>query len=338
MISESKAQFSFEKISDYTIKIDENFILSSFLKGVMDKEGNIFYCDLTRILKFNSNGEFQKEIAPSGRGPGEFQTLIDCNVTENYLVVLPFNEFRALFFNKSDMSYSHEFSLESFRSRKFAIAEDSLLITINDVSYGQTDKTLSVYDIDDKQFLGANVDTPEMAYVGNTSEGGGLIAKSTEVFYLYISYPGIWRYNFKTGASKYYNSVPDYFEESNFKELGSLKIPNDHRYYRGYMYNKSRSEGIYFLGKDKVVQMIATGNPWKSGSFNNSEVKYYLEIWDTQGNKLASKVPTPNNQRIEFTHGDNIYFNTGELFAEESESLPVGSKLSLFEVYKMIAD
>src|SRR5690554_6847320 len=91
IISESRAQYSLEKGDDYTIKIEDSFILSGFLKGVMDNEENVFYCDLTRILKFNSDGIFQKEIVPTGKGPGEFQTLIDCNVTENYLVVLPFN-------------------------------------------------------------------------------------------------------------------------------------------------------------------------------------------------------------------------------------------------------
>ena len=236
------------------------------------------------------------------------------------------------------MSYSHEFSLESYSSRKFTTARDSLFITLNDVNYDQSAKTLSVYDIDAKQFLKANIDSPEMAYVGNTSGGGGIIATEKEVFYSFVSYPGIWKYNLKRGVSKYFNSVPDYFEESDFKELESLKRPNDHRYYRGYMFKKSRSEGIYFLGKDKIVQMIATGNPWKSGSFNNSEIEYVLEIWDREGKKIASKIPTPNNQRIEFTQGDNIYFNTGKLFSEESESLSEGNELRLFEVYKMVAN
>lgn len=334
----SKAQFSINQIGDYSIEINTEYILPQLLKAVMDEDGNLFYCDLTKVLKFNRNGIFIKELTTNGRGPGEFQTLIDCDVTNNYLIVFPFNEFRVLFYNKTDLKYSHEFSLESFRSRKFTTIRDSLFITFNDVSFGESSKALSFYDINIKHFLGAYVNTPNMAYVGNTSTGGGVIANNKEVFYSYISYQGIWKYDLKTGKTKYFDSAPDYFEESDFNELLALKIPQDHRYYRGYMFEKSRSEGIYFLGRDKIIQMIATGNPWESGSFDQSMIKYFLEIWDRDGNKLASKIPTPNNQRVEFVYNSKIYFNTGVSFSEKSENLVNGEELKLFEIYEVITD
>tara|TARA_R110002124_G_scaffold134129_1_gene296763 strand:- start:14808 stop:15893 length:1086 start_codon:yes stop_codon:yes gene_type:complete len=332
------AQFSLKKVSSYAIEINDDFLLPQLLKGVMDRSGEFYYCDLTTVLKFDNKGVFINKIAPIGRGPTEFETLIDCNVTDSYLVVFPFNEFRVLFFNKSDLTFSHEFSLESNRSRRFTTIDDSLFITFNDVSYQESSKVLSLYDIEDGYFINSHIDNPEMAYVGNTSNGGGVISTNGEIFYSFISYPGIWKYEIETGSIEYFDEKPDYFKSSEVHELEDLKIPNDHRYYRGYMFSKSRSEGIFLLGEDKIVQMIATGNPWESGRFDSSKIRYFLEIWDTNGNKLASKIPTPENSKIAFIKGSSIYFSNKTAFSEESDKLKKGENLELFSVYELIAN
>ncbi|MTI87647.1 MAG: 6-bladed beta-propeller [Balneolaceae bacterium] len=235
------SQFQIEKTGSYSIVIEDEFILPQLYKAAMDDDGSLYYCDLQNILVFDDTGKFIRKAEQIGRGPGEFQTLINCKTSGNYFAVLPFNEFKAILYERDGTDHL-ELTLKNFRTKNFTLINDSLFVTINEVGYGESDKALAIYDISSNTHLGAIHDTPPMAYVGKYVDGTYITSDAENVYFSYLSYPGIWRYSISNQEIDYWSSTPDYFIESDISELESLKKPDSRSYIEGYMY--SHSTGI----------------------------------------------------------------------------------------------
>lgn len=334
-----KGQTTFIKQGSYSIVVDdEKYLLPPFLKAEMDKDGNLFYCDVQNILKFNSVGIYEKEISPIGLGPGEFEVAIDCDVSDNYLLVLPFNQFKVLFFNLEDLSFSHEIRIGNLRTRNLTVLNDSTFYVLSDVERGLNSFALTQFEISKKKFVvNKNLNmTPSMAYVGNTSNGGGFTTDKVEsVYYTYVSYPNVWSYNSANSFTKVFEDVPIYFEESDIDDLNALKEPNNHLFYGGYMYRKSRTTGLFNLNSSFILQTIDTGNPWEGGVYNREKVIKYIEVWDSDGEKVFTNLKSPENLQLQFTLENLIYFKSMKAFSEEASKLKNGDRLKLFEIYSL---
>ena len=333
------AQVSFKNEGSYSIVVDEDrYVLPPLLKAKVDEDGNLFYCDMQMVLKFNPEGVFEKKISPIGRGPGEFEVLIDCDISENYLVVFPFNQFKVIYFNLKDLSFSHEVNVRNIRSRNLAPLNDSTFFLLSDVEREVTKPAISQFGNLNSRVLKERPikDTPPMAYVGNTTDGGGIVTDNQySVYYTYVSYPSVWKYDVLKGETRVFEDTPEYFEKSSIEELNRLKEPNNHLYYGGYMYTKSRTTDLFIFDQSLVLQTIDVGNPWETGSYDRDKVIKYIEVWKDDGEKLHTGLEAPMNLQLAFTLKELMYFKTKTAFSEAASKLNKGDRLTLFEIYSL---
>lgn len=329
------AQVILEYEAEYSIELDnESFLLPGLQSMTMDKEGNLYYCSLKEVLKFDAEGVFQKKISPIGRGPGEFENLIDCETTNNYLVILSFNEFKVFYFNLSDLSFSHQVKINQVLTKQLATSSDSLFFTLSDSYKTETPPSIVGYNSwkKDERFEIGSV--PNLAFVGRVLIYGGITSWRNFVFYTFASYSDIWCYDITTKKIKRYKSSPEYFEQSNEFEVN--KLGDNQTKLRGYLFSKSRTVGLYSLNQNMIVQAIDTEYPWENGEFKFDRIKRYLEFWDIKGTKLGTGIKTPKNSILNFTNGNKLYFSSNKGFFENVAKANNGEKVKLMEIYRVI--
>ena len=332
------SQYKFEKIGGYSINKSDDFYLSGHLSLAMDDNRNLYYCFLNQVLKFDSNGRFIKQINPIGRGPGEFETLIDCEVNDEFLVVQTFSQFKLIFYKKDDLSYSHEIKTKSYNSRQCAI-HNGAVITLNDDTKNNTDlAAVSEYSFDGENSALHGI-MPPYAYLSRTSSGGGISSNTDDIFYYsFTAYPQIWKVNTDSQKSTVYKN-----SYINFSKLDEGKInglANNHGSWREYLYSHSRSTGLYFLNNEKLlIQIIDNGNPYKNGAYDESLISRTIDIWDT---KLDSVVGTgiklPENKRIVFVNKNLVYLLSEFNYEDKFEKAEFGVDFPFLEIYELRKD
>ncbi|MBO6795191.1 MAG: 6-bladed beta-propeller [Balneolaceae bacterium] len=334
--SSINAQLKLSASDTYSIIIDDSkYLLPQLHKASFSKDGDLFYCDLNQILKFDSKGNFVVSISPMGRGPGEFQVLADCITTNSHLVVLPYNEFKLILYSLNDLTFIEEYNLGSIRARRVEALSDSAFAIQHDAEKSQYSSAITYLKIKQNGKMHSqpiNV-IPEMGYVGSTTFfTGGLATIDNTIFYNYVSYHEITKFNIDTESGHTLNDKPQNFNISFIDELNELKQPFDHRYYRGYMYSRSRSMGL-FSTDSLLIQQIEYNNPWEGGTFDSSVIERSLEFWDVSSSQKIIGGLSVDDKRLQIVQNNKFYFNSGLKFSEESAKIQNGNRLVLFDIY-----
>jgi hypothetical protein len=264
------------------------------------KLGNrIFWGEEQRLSYFDKDGNIVKTKNIRGRGPGKVLDAIDYDYnSKGRISILDLSTQKIKIYDQ-DLNFIKEFLLDRNRSSKFALDNQNQSFTLNELLFTFDALAISKYDSAGSK-IGSWGKIPKAGRLQRANEDGGGITTDDNgnVYYFYQGSHKIWKLDASTNSISIFNNKPSYF-----KQIEDEKIKNAKRskklFYLGY--EGTRVMGLYYLQPNIIIQQMETGNPFITPS---EELNFYLEVWNTEGKKLASKLQIPFP--IAWTNADSI--------------------------------
>ena len=316
----------FTQIDSLFLNVNEEVLLGSAISLFETSLGSWAWGEKQRVSYFNPEGGHVKTVEFAGRGPGEIVRGVDYyyNSANNKISILDASLLRIKIYDEN-FSFVKEFSLDKNRNTKHTSNSWGHYFTLNEMMFFYDAPAVSEYDTS-----GVKVkewgDIPGVAKVQRPNENGGGIT-SDHAGNVYYSYQGdyrVWKINFKKDSIVIFNDEPSYFREVDSQKLGKTRKAME-LFYLGY--EGTRVTNLFFLEPNIIIQQMETGNPFAKPP---QELSYYLEIWKTNGEKLASGVEIPFP--IAWTMGGRLAIPT----QYPSKMIQKNGKIKAFNIFRFI--
>ncbi|NGP87636.1 6-bladed beta-propeller [Fodinibius halophilus] len=277
----------FVKNKEIFISIDENTLLDRPVSILQTKNDQLIWGEKEGIKVFDQSGALIKKVELSGRGPGELIRASQYNLTESNITILDASQLKVIVLN-NDCEFQHEFLVAKNRTKLHAKSSKGNYYTLNELMLNSETPALSKYDSTGTKIAEWGI-VPLTAKTQRANQNGGGITSDGRGN-IYYSYQGdfrIWKLNTSENSISIFKNKPSYFKPISQKELQTTQRARK-LFYLGY--KGTRLTGLFFLKPNIILQQFETGNPFNKPK---EELTYYLEIWNTSGEKLASKIEIP---------------------------------------------
>lgn len=327
----AKHKYKLTHVGNVTISIPSAIELGYPVNVCVLSDGNILWGEKNRFLLFKKgpNGTYRIEkFNKKGSGPGEIEKAT------RYVASTDLNRFaiwdRGLQkFSVYNLPTSHVYDVpvQNASSKLFVTLKNHLIASFNDPGQGKQNFAVSVYN-KHGNIVHQWGKIPYYAKLQEYRDGGGITKDDKgNIYYSYLGGYKIWKIDPKTNKVSVFSDKPAYFDEANRDKLKRADNNQSINPLMAYSFTISRVSGLYFLEPDVIIQQIDDGDPWKKEKVNS-----YLEIWNTNGKKIASKIEIP--QWIAGVRERKIYS-----YAESATKLIKKSDkqatLKVFDVYKL---
>lgn len=118
------------RVEAINLSSPDSIVVTGITKFLLDKEGNYILMDGTRLYKFSSEGEFQRQYGNVGRGPGEYLKIYDICLNADQTELWCLNHMNAVM--KYDLATGEYIGTVSTRSAELKIPNASALIPADD--------------------------------------------------------------------------------------------------------------------------------------------------------------------------------------------------------------
>lgn len=317
---------------EYVVEKNESFIPRATVDPNMisiDSNENIYLCNNNSVFKLNNDGEIVATISAYGRGPGELQSINACTIHERYLLVYDGEKREILFFNKDSLEYEFSHNYERNKRIRSIVSVKGMFIMLHRGSFSIKTPSLSIFQVNEDTLNITNgLNVPKYAYLSASTNGDGLTADNIgNIYYSYLSYPTVWRYNIYKGIVEEINIVTNSYE--GFKESEIKRLRNDHIAHIEYNFTNSRVMGLHMLTNNILVRHIEHGN-----LVEGEDAEIYIDFIDLNTNFLIGSKRI--RKRIVFIHDEMIYLEKDEEeVSQKYDRAKIGEDVALFDIYKV---
>jgi hypothetical protein len=245
------------------------------------------------IYVFDQSGRCLRVMGNKGRGPGEFNSVVDLGVDgKGRLFIFDSALLRVSLFD-NQLQYTSSFLLRAGGLKRICLDRSGNVYTLHEGAYGATKPAITQYN-DRGDVVAAWGEIPGSAAAQDVLIGGGIaVDEEGSIYHGYISDYRIWKRS-QDGDERVFDEMPRYF-----RHINETIARADTRVLVREAWKASRMMGIFILSSGLVIQQIANGDPWAQ-----EEVTLYIEVWDGEGVKWLSAIPCPG--RIITAFGDSI--------------------------------
>ncbi len=247
------------------------------------------------VLVFDSTGNFMHPIGAFGVGPGEYSSNYKFDLgREDSIYVIDVINRNILMFDQSGQ-FNQSNSFPKTQVRKFDAGEDGYIYILNDNAFGGEDESYAVARFTQTGRLDRVWGRlPGFALLQAHLEGGGIAVdvNRNAVFFGYMGSPLIYKTTLDGRPLAIFDIQPDYFihpDDDVLRELATRPISERPRAINRYASSVSWVTALFATKNGFVFQQIL-----EKLSRGNEPLGLYLEVWDADGYKLASKLKTPD--------------------------------------------
>ena len=324
----SSQEYKLVKQSEFYLNIVDNFFLGRPTNiEILDKK-TLAWGEKTRLLFLGENGNEVDVFNPQGRGPGEFmESFYFQTYGSGNFAIYSAGQLKISLF---DFTKNHlkDFSTHMVRPKKFVVlenGENTFFSTFNDMQFQQQGAAVSLYNSNGeitKEFG----EIPPYALLQDPRNGGGITTDlQGNIYYSYLGGHKVWKIDTKNEKLSVFDQKPSYFDQVNAETIFSLG--RDIQKIIAHSFKVSRVSGLFFVEPNLIIQLIDDGNPWEG-----EEVRHYLEVWNTKGEKVASKIEV--SHWVAGTNGGLIYVYSDSI-SELVKKSDNKKRIKLFDIYKL---
>lgn len=323
--SSNSSKLFLEKVDEYSISISEDQVLGNPTSIRFDNS-RLLWGEKSNAYFFDSNGTLLQSAEFKGRGPGEILAGMDYQIlNDGRIFILDFEQYKISVFD-SVFNLVKDIPINKLNSKQIEVINDSTFFTFNDLIFQRAEAAVTLFN-NNGEIKGEWGKTPEYALLQDVRNGGGITSDNQgNIYYSYLGGHKLWKLNTYTGQIDVFDHKPDYFIEADPEKISSLGTNISEII--SYSFQVSRVSGLFFLEPNYIIQQIDTGNPWEG-----EDTRIFLEIWNTDGNKLASKLEI--NHWIADVEGENIYV-LRDTATNLLSKLDEKRKATIFDIYNLV--
>ncbi|MBN2090543.1 6-bladed beta-propeller [candidate division KSB1 bacterium] len=299
--------FQFEK--EIQLETNDNCLIGN--PGKLKLIGDQFYLldsQAKALLIFSKNGKFNKKLAATGQGPGEYQAITDFAVTDSGVVFILDMRSKKIIKFDIDFDYLDSYDLtqtDAIHSYCNIIPHENRLYLLQESVFNEADQVVHVYDVTLKKFVNniGMVHTKELPHKEFRIRitGGSMLILGDYLFFNHATYYAIQKY---TQTGFYVGTFES--KNKNFHPYPTHLDPNISPWQLIRKEKYTPFVGMYTLDGDLIMAAIEL--PHKDG--------YSYDIYNIDG-ELVHKELTLKN-RIKYCEGKLAYLIE---FDENSQSM-----------------
>lgn len=275
----------------------------------IDSRGHLIWAESSvPIPVFDSTGTFVTAFGNSGAGPGELATVDDFDLdSQGRIHVLDQGNKRVSVFGP-DYEFVRSYSVNADNLKRMSLDAEGRLYLLREAWYNGHAPAVLKHDLN-----GAVLDAwgkiPDLARAQTSLLGGGLEVHGDHVFYGYLTDHRIWQTDLSGGSVKILDEPPDYYKGGD----RILQEGEPTTALISYWFSRSQMKGLFLVeANDLLFQLIQTRI---DSGFRNT-----LEVWHTDGHKLATGIDTPGNLFLFHADDKHLYFVENSAETEDQNS------------------
>lgn len=251
----------------------------------VDNKSRIIWCDFRLpIYFFDFNGNLVKTYNKMGNGPGEITGSPILMQDKSGLYYL-FNEVKKnMTILDKNLAYKYSFFIKSPNVvRNITIDKQGDVIIQNNALFGSMKPAIERYSKNGK-LLGKWGTIPFIAFSQDALDGPGVVTDlEGNIYYSYLTDYKLYKIDIKDSSLTIFDNKPSYFIAAKENKIHP-RAKNVSSTIK-YVFTVSRVNKIFFIEPDIIIQQIIQGRYKKT--------KVFLEIWNTNGKKIYTKVKSP---------------------------------------------
>ena len=290
-------------------------VLSSPGRLRVDRKGNFIWAEYDPpIHVFDSAGYHITTFGPAGNGPGEVGASVDFGFDGNGDIYVFDNPNKKISVFDTNYEFSRSYRIDTDNLSRIAIDREGHLYRLRSAWYNGDFPAVSKHDPNGDIVAQWGVIAPKDRIQNNIFGGG--IEVGDALYYGYISDHKIWKTDLEGNLLTVFDAQPEFYLASDGRALkkgAPSDAPGGFNTMMQYWRTRSRVLGLSLVKERQLLfQAIVT--------CRDNSCKVTLEVWHTDGFKIASGVKSPRNRVPEYADANFIYF-VG--FGSEESNRPI---------------
>ncbi len=248
------------------------------------------------VYVFDAEGRFLTTFGAAGQGPGELGSVDDFDLdARGNIYVFDVANRRVSVFDTA-FKFTRSYAVETDNLKRIAIDSEGNLFRLREAWYNGPFPAVAKHNSTGAVLIEwGNI--PNSARIQSTLVGGG-IEVDDNVYYGYISDHRIWKTDLTGDLQTVFDSQPTYYKGSDGRILEEGEMPGAMiQYWR----NLSRVKALSLVpSRQLLFQVIQTKESDRS--------RTTIEVWHTDGFKIASDVETPGMRFLFHADAEFLYF------------------------------